>query len=82
MQAIMNLMRDPLLDAELMSGDETEVQVLKESGRTARSKSCLWAQMGGTGPPIQVVHLCIPAQREGGTDLVLGRPERLERRNH
>ncbi|WP_139306378.1 IS66 family transposase, partial [Methylomonas sp. LWB] len=42
------------LDADLILGDETVVQVLKESGRAAQSKSYLWAQMTGSGPPIRL----------------------------
>jgi transposase len=53
-QPIINLLRDHLLDADLILGDETVVQVLKESGRTAQSKSYLWAQMTGSGPPIRL----------------------------
>jgi transposase len=53
-QPIINLLRDHLLEAELILGDETVVQVLKESGRAAQSKSYLWAQMTGSGPPIRL----------------------------
>jgi transposase len=53
-QPIINLLRDHLLDADLVLGDETVVQVLKEPGRAAQSKSYLWAQMTGSGPPIRL----------------------------
>jgi transposase len=53
-QPIINLLRDHLLDADLVLGDETVVQVLKESGRSAQTKSYLWAQMTGSGPPIRL----------------------------
>jgi len=53
-QPILNLLRDHLLDADLILGDETVIQVLKESGRAAQSKSYLWAQMTGSGPPIRL----------------------------
>nr|WP_228779311.1 IS66 family transposase [Methylobacter sp. BlB1] len=53
-QPMINLLRDHLLDAELILGDETVIQVLKESGRSAQSKSYLWAQMTGSGPPIRL----------------------------
>lgn len=53
-QPIINLLRDHLLEADLILGDETVIQVLKESGRTAQSKSYLWAQMTGSGPPIRL----------------------------
>jgi hypothetical protein len=38
-QPIINLLRDHLLDAELILGDETVIQVLKEAGRSTQSKS-------------------------------------------
>ena len=59
-QPIVNLLRDELLDAPLVFGDETELQVLKEPGRSAQAKSYIWAQMtdgcgkDGTGPPIRL----------------------------
>jgi len=59
-QPVVNLLRDDLLDAPLMFGDETELQVLKEPGRSAQAKSYIWAQMtegsgkDGTGPPIRL----------------------------
>jgi transposase len=53
-QPIINLLRDHLLDADLILGDETVVQVLKEPGRAAQTTSYLWAQMTGSGPPIRL----------------------------
>jgi transposase len=59
-QPVVNLLRDELLDAPLLFGDETELQVLKEPGRKAQARSYLWAQMtdgsgrDGTGPPIRL----------------------------
>lgn len=53
-QPMINLLRDHLLDADLILGDETVIQVLKESGRAAQNKSYLWAQMTGSGPPIRL----------------------------
>lgn len=59
-QPVINLLRDELLDAPLVFGDETELQVLKEPGRAAQAKSYVWAQMtegsgkDGTGPPIRL----------------------------
>jgi transposase len=59
-QPVINLLRDELLDSPLIFGDETELQVLKEPGRSAKSKSYMWAQMtdgsgrDGTGPPIRL----------------------------
>ncbi len=51
---MINLLRDHLLDAGVVYGDETPVQVLKEPGRAAQSKSFLWAQMNGSGPPVRL----------------------------
>lgn len=59
-QPVINLLRDELLDSPLIFGDETELQVLKELGRSAQAKSYMWAQMtdgsgqDGTGPPIRL----------------------------
>ena len=53
-QPIINLLRDHLLDADLVHGDETVIQVLKEPGRAAQTKSYLWAQMSGSGPPVRL----------------------------
>ena len=53
-QPIVNLLRDELLEADLIHGDETELQVLKEPGRAAQRKSYLWAQMSGSGPPVRL----------------------------
>jgi transposase len=53
-QPVINLLRDHLLDADLVHGDETVVQVLKEPGRPAQAKSYLWAQVTGSGPPIRL----------------------------
>jgi transposase len=52
-QPVINLMRDVLLDAELIYADETTFQVLKEEGRKRQTKSYLWAQMTGSGIPIR-----------------------------
>jgi transposase len=59
-QPVVNLLRDALLDAFIVHGDETEVQVLKEPGRKAQAKSYMWVQMteasgtAGSGPPIRL----------------------------
>jgi transposase len=53
-QPVINLLRDHLLDSDLIYGDETMVQVLKELGRKAQTKSFKWAQMNGTGPPVRL----------------------------
>ena len=48
-QPFINLLRDQLLEYDLVQMDETPVQVLKEPGKTASSKSYMWVQKGG--PP-------------------------------
>jgi transposase len=59
-QPVVNLLRDELLDSPFIFGDETELQVLKEAGRSAQAKSYLWAQMtdgsgrDATGPRIRL----------------------------
>jgi transposase len=59
-QPVINLLRDVLLESPIICGDETEIQVLKEAGRTAQAKSYMWVQMtersgvNGTGPPIRL----------------------------
>jgi len=54
-QPVINLLRDRLLNYDILQMDETPVQVLKESGKTAQSKSYIWLQRGG--PPDQPVVL-------------------------
>lgn len=54
-QPLINLLRDRLLSYDSLQMDETPVQVLKEPGKTAQSKSYLWLQRGG--PPDQPVVL-------------------------
>jgi transposase len=55
-QPVINLLREHLLDSDLIYGDETTVQVLKEPGRKAQTKSYMWAQMNGSGagPPVRL----------------------------
>jgi transposase len=50
-QPLINLMRDKILAYDIVAMDETTVQVLKEPGKAAQSKSYLWVQRGG--PPDQ-----------------------------
>jgi len=54
-QPLINLLHDRLLSYDIVQMDETTVQVLKECGRKAQSKSYLWLQRGG--PPEQPVVL-------------------------
>lgn len=41
-----------LLERDIVQADETTVQVLKEPGKSAQSKSYLWVYRAGTGPPV------------------------------
>ena len=54
-QPLINLLRDRLLAYDILQMDETPVQVLKEPGKIAESKSYLWVQRGG--PPGQPIIL-------------------------
>lgn len=54
-QPLINLLRDYLLAYDIIQMDETTVQVLKEPGKSAQSKSYLWLQRGG--PPDEPVTL-------------------------
>ncbi len=54
-QPLVNLLHDQLLSYDIVQMDETTVQVLKEPGKTAQSKSYLWLQRGG--PPAHPVVL-------------------------
>lgn len=46
-QPLINLMRDQMLDYDIIQMDETPVQVLKEPDKRAQSKSYIWLQRGG-----------------------------------
>ena len=52
---LINLLREQLLYYDIQQMDETTLQVLKEDGKKAQSKSYLWVQRGG--PPGQQVTL-------------------------
>ena len=52
-QSLCNLMQEQLVQYPVLQMDETTLQVLKEEGRAASTKSYLWAQRGG--PPNQSV---------------------------
>jgi transposase len=54
-QPLINLLREQLLLYDIQQMDETTLQVLKEDGKKAQSKSYLWVQRGG--PPRQQVLL-------------------------
>jgi transposase len=53
-QPLLNLLREHLHHAAVVHGDETTLQVLKESGRRAQQQSYLWVQCSGSGPPIRL----------------------------
>jgi transposase len=55
LQPLVNLLRDTLLEHDLIHMDETPVQVLKEAHRAASAQSYMWVQRGG--PPGQPVIL-------------------------
>ena len=46
---LFNLLQEKILDYDIAFADETTIQVLKEPGRRAQSKSYMWCFMGG--PP-------------------------------
>ena len=46
-QPLINLMRDQMLEYDIIQMDETPVQVLKEPDKRAQSKSYIWLQRGG-----------------------------------
>jgi transposase len=72
-QPVINLLRDHLLDAELVYADETMIQVLKEPGRPAQTKSYLWAQMnGGVGPPVRLFSYAPGRGSRHATELYAG----------
>ena len=54
-QPLINLLRDQMLDYDIIQMDETPVQVLKEPDKRAQSKSYIWLQRGG--PPNKPVVL-------------------------
>ena len=80
-QPIINLLRDLVLDAPLIFGDETEIQVLKEAGRSAQVKSYMWVQMtngsgtSGTGPPIRLFAYAPSRSTEAAQRLYVGARE-------
>ncbi len=54
-QPLINLLREVMLGYDVLHMDETTVQVLKEPGKAAESKSYMWVQRGG--PPGQPIIL-------------------------
>ena len=80
-QPLFNLMKDRLLDSPVVYGDETQMQVLKEPGRAAQSKSWLWAQgtehsgADGTGPPIRLFTYTTGRSAQAGAGVWAGMRE-------
>lgn len=72
-QPLINLLEDKLLAYPVMHCDETSVQVLKEPGKEATSKSYMWVRVGG--PPTQPIRLFHYAASRSGSvasDLMAG----------
>jgi transposase len=70
LQPVANLMRDTLIEANVIHMDETSVQVLKEAGRAATSQSYMWVQRGGP-PDKPVVLFDYDPSRSGAVPLRL-----------
>ena len=67
---LINLMRDHLIGYDLLQMDETPVQVLKEPGKAAQSKSYMWVMRGGPpGKPAVLYHYA--PTRSGAVPLTL-----------
>ncbi|KWO10573.1 IS66 family transposase [Burkholderia ubonensis] len=71
-QPVINLMRDHLLDSDIVFADETTVQVLKEPGRAPQIKSYMWIQMNGSGPPVRLFGYAPGRSKQHGSDLWAG----------
>lgn len=71
-QPVINLMRDVMLDSGIGFGDETTVQVLKEPGRAPQTKSYVWVQMNGSGPPVRLFTYAPGRSQQLGADLWVG----------
>lgn len=53
LEPLYNRMKEEMLKRDTLHADETTLQVLKEAGRTAESKSYMWLyRTGRAGPPI------------------------------
>jgi len=55
-QPLINLLQEKILEAPVVHMDETTVQVLKEPGKTAQSKSYMWLLASFSDQPITVFH--------------------------
>lgn len=60
---IYDRMREYLLQEDILHADETTVQVLKEPGRSAESKSYMWLYRNGRDrPPIYCLNISVPVR--------------------
>jgi len=64
LQPVYNLSEDTFFDYDINASDDTGIQVLKEDGRRAESKSFLWIRRGG--PPDKPVVLVDYARSKSG----------------
>lgn len=72
-QPLLNLMRDSLLNSQVIHCDETRVQVLKEPGREPSSQSWMWVQTGGPpGRPVILFDYSTSRAQEVPTRLLDG----------
>lgn len=72
-QPLINLLEDRLLSYPVMHCDETSVQVLKEPGKEATSKSYMWVRVGG--PPtlhFRLFHYAASRSSQFACDLMAG----------
>jgi transposase len=63
-QPLINLLNDHCLSGDILQGDETPVQVLKEPGKSAQSQSYMWIRRGGL-PDQKVVLYDYASSRSG-----------------
>ena len=70
-QPVINLLRDRLLEYDIVQMDETTVQVLKEPGKSAQSKSYLWLQRGGPPEKPIVLYDYDPSRRQSAPSRLL-----------
>lgn len=72
-QPLINLLEERLLSHPVMHCDETSVQVLKEPGKEATSKSYMWVQVGGPPTqPIRLFHYAASRSSHVARDLMAG----------
>lgn len=72
-QPLINLMEDQLFSHPILHCDETSVQVLKEDGKKAQSKSYMWVRAGGPeSQPIRLFHYAPSRSGEVASALLAG----------